>query len=109
KALMPGDAIPCSGLDSGNDRRAESLRTSRITGTRGSLRAICQRRLDRLDQDICSVIRGTTVDIEGIAWKGRCVLLTEGRRNLILTNCRIYHRSRTKGRTTAQRLNATGK
>ena len=63
-------------------------------GTRGSLRAIRQRRLDRLDQDIRAVIGSSAVDAFGVAWKGCSILLVKCRRTGILTYPPLlpYHR-----------------
>ena len=61
---MARDTVKGDILDSVNDRLAERFSTRSVTGILWCVRAIGKRRLDRLDQDIGTVISRRAVDID---------------------------------------------
>src|SRR5437763_13888449 len=73
---MACDTIKGDILDSVNDRLAERLSTRGVTGILWCVRAIGKRRLDRLDQDIGTVIGRRAVDIDRAI--NSVVLIDEG-------------------------------
>src|SRR5258708_32941974 len=63
---MACDAIIRNALDSIDDSLTECLGPGCITGVSGGVSAISKGSLDRLDQDIGTVIGSSTVDVEGV-------------------------------------------
>ena len=73
---MARDTVKGDILDSVNDRLAERFSTRSVTGILWCVRAIGKRRLDRLDQDIGTVIGRRAVDIDRAI--NSVVLINEG-------------------------------
>ena len=66
KALMSGNTSKVAVLDGIDDGLTERLGTSKIAGVCWGMDAVCQSRLDRLNQDVRAVISRRTIDVDGI-------------------------------------------
>src|SRR5712692_6279990 len=106
EGLVTGDPIQGSALDGIDHRLAERFGPGLITRVGRGMRPVGQRRLDRLDQDVRTVIGRRAVHVQRVR-KGRGKLRAEGCRRW--NGSRFYHSNRAVDRAATAGPNSGGK